>query len=54
MPIDDDVSRRVEKVESEFKQKERNRVVEYLILISAEMTNQVGCKPHRSCLANEL
>ena len=39
MPVDDEISKRVEKIEVLNKQKEKNRVVEYLIMVSAEMTN---------------
>ena len=36
----------MEKPESLARQKERNRVVEYLILLSAELTNSVGVSGH--------
>ena len=39
MIIEDDVSKKVEKVESPMRRKERNRVDEYLILVQADMTN---------------
>lgn len=54
LPVDDDISKRVEKVESVNKQKEKNRVVEYLIMVSAEMTNSIASKPHRLCQAHEV
>lgn len=49
LPVEDEISKRVEKVESINKQKEKNRVVEYLIMVSAEMTNSIASKPHRLC-----
>jgi hypothetical protein len=47
MPVDDETSQRVEKVETTLKHKEKNRVVEYLIMVSAEINNEVVSKPHR-------
>ena len=40
--IDDDISKKVEKKETLAQQKEKNRVIEYLILLSADLSNNIG------------
>lgn len=46
IPIDDDIAKRVDKVETLAKQRDKNRIQEYLILVSAEMENNTETKPY--------
>eukprot|EP00349_Pseudokeronopsis_sp_Brazil_P001200 CAMPEP_0202957380 /NCGR_PEP_ID=MMETSP1396-20130829/1788_1 /ASSEMBLY_ACC=CAM_ASM_000872 /TAXON_ID= /ORGANISM="Pseudokeronopsis sp., Strain Brazil" /LENGTH=69 /DNA_ID=CAMNT_0049674827 /DNA_START=151 /DNA_END=360 /DNA_ORIENTATION=- len=39
MPIEDDIARRVERVDSSVKYKEKMREAEYLTMVSSEMVN---------------
>lgn len=56
MPVDDEISKKVEKQDENLtKLKDKNRIVEYLIMVSAEMANNIAAaKPNRQCLANEM
>eukprot|EP00347_Sterkiella_histriomuscorum_P018273 403346141 len=49
MVFEDETSKRVEKQENLAKQKEKNRVVEYLILLSSEVTNNIGAASTSLC-----
>ncbi len=54
-PVEDEIFKRVEKPEDNIiKQKDKNRILEYLIMVSAEMTNQMTAKPHRQCSSSDL
>ncbi|CDW77263.1 UNKNOWN [Stylonychia lemnae] len=50
--IDDEVSKKVEKKETLAQQKEKNRVTEYMILLSADMSNHIGAQSTTLCNRN--